>query len=198
MIRNIIFDYGNVLVHFDPNWLYTKVFNGDEKKSRWFNETVLPQSWVTRLDAGEPMREVIAEKQREWPQWSEEIAAYDTRYYEMVGDEVEGMYDLLQRLRYERRMQLWGLTNWPPKVYRVLAEKRIFSLLNGMVISCEEKLVKPDPRIFHTLLQRYDLKAEECLFTDDREDNVEAAIALGMKGVVFHNAAQLEKEINNI
>ena len=198
MIRNIIFDYGNVLVHFDPNWLYTKVFNGDEKKSRWFNETVLPQSWVTRLDAGEPMREVIAEKQREWPQWSEEIAAYDTRYYEMVGDEVEGMYDLLQRLRYERRMQLWGLTNWPPKVYRVLAEKRIFSLLDGMVISCEEKLVKPDPRIFHTLLQRYDLKAEECLFTDDREDNVEAAIALGMKGVVFHNAEQLEEEINNI
>ena len=198
MIRNIIFDYGNVLVHFDPNWLYTKVFNGDEKKSRWFNETVLPQSWVTRLDAGEPMREVIAEKQHEWPQWSEEIAAYDTRYYEMVGDEVEGMYDLLQRLRYERRMQLWGLTNWPPKVYRVLAEKRIFSLLDGMVISCEEKLVKPDPRIFHTLLQRYDLKAEECLFTDDREDNVEAAIALGMKGVVFHNAEQLEEEINNI
>ena len=198
MIRNIIFDYGNVLVHFDPNWLYTKVFNGDEAKSRWFNEQVLPQSWVTRLDAGEPMAEVIAQKQREWPQWKEEIAAYDTRYYEMVGDEVEGMYDLLSRLRLERGMHLWGLTNWPPKVYRVLAERRIFSLLDGMVISCEERLVKPDPRIFHTLLERYDLRAEECLFTDDREDNVEAAVALGMQGVVFRNAEQLARDIEQL
>ena len=198
MIRNIIFDYGNVLVHFDPNWLYTKVFNGDEEKSRWFNEQVLPQSWVTRLDAGEPMAEVIAQKQREWPQWKEEIAAYDTRYYEMVGDEVEGMYDLLSRLRLERGMHLWGLTNWPPKVYRVLAESRIFSLLDGMVISCEERLVKPDPRIFHTLLERYDLRAEECLFTDDREDNVEAAVALGMQGVVFRNAEQLARDIEQL
>ena len=194
MIKHLVFDYGNVLVRFNPNWLYTKVFNGDAKRSRWFNEVVLPQSWVTRLDAGEPMSAVIAERQALFPEYAGAIAAYDSRYYEMVGAQVAGMEPLLRRLRREG-FGLWGLTNWPPKVYHVLATRPIFALLDGMVISCEERLVKPHPDIYRTLLARYDLQADECLFTDDRAENVLAAEQIGFHGIVFKSAAQFEADL---
>lgn len=196
MIKHIVFDFGNVLVHFNPNWLYGRVF-GDEDQAQWFNDNVATQDWVRRLDAGEPIAQCVAELQAQWPAYAEEIALYDTRYYEMVGDEMEGMRPLLKRLRGEG-FRLWGLTNWPPKIYRVLETRPIFSLLDGMVISSEEHLTKPDPRIFRCLLDRYGLAPDECVFIDDVPANVEAGVALGMKGIVFKGADQLERDLRTV
>lgn len=196
MIRHIVFDFGNVLVHFNPNWLYERVF-GDAAKSQWFNDHVVTQAWVRRLDAGEPIARCVAELQAQWPCYAEQIALYDTCYYEMVGDEMEGMRPLLERLKGEG-FCLWGLTNWPPKIYRVLQTRPIFSLLDGMVISSEEHLTKPDPRIFQCLFSRYGLNPSACVFTDDVPANVDAGVALGMRGIVFNNAAQFERDLRAV
>ena len=197
MVKHIVFDFGNVLVHFDPLWLYEDVFEGDRERAMWFNEHVATGAWVRRLDAGEPMGQCVAELQAQWPQYAREIALYDTRYYEMVGPEMEGMRPLLERLKGEG-YGLWGLTNWPPKIYHVLETHPIFGLLDGMVISSEEHLTKPDARIYQCLLDRYGLTAEDCVFTDDVAANVVAAQAVGMRGILFRNALQLEHDLREM
>ena len=108
--------------------------------------------------------------------------------------EIEGMRALLTSLKAEG-YSLYGLTNWCSKVHHTMRQFEIFKLLDGRVISSEEHMVKPNADIYITLLQRYSLKPEECLFTDDRAENIAAAEALGIQGIVFHNAEQFEREL---
>ena len=115
---------------------------------------------------------------------------YDTHYQEMIHGEIEGMYDLLNELK-DKGHSLFGLTNWSYKVYDVIKKYPIFSLLDGMVISSEVHLLKPDVRIYQCLMGKYGLKAEECVFIDDRKENVEAARSIKMQGIVFVDALQL-------
>jgi 2-haloacid dehalogenase len=80
----------------------------------------------------------------------------------------------------------------------VQKEYKIFSLIDNIVCSGDEKLLKPDPKIYHTLLERYNLKAEESVFIDDNINNVKGAINVGMKSIHFINAEQLQKDLNEL
>ena len=108
---------------------------------------------------------------------------YD-RYLEFVTGEMPGMYAYMTELK-ARGYKLYGLSNWCSTIYRVMKEYKIFNLLDGFVVSSDYQVVKPDPAIYRILLDKYDLKAEECVFADDRADNVEAAQQVGMQAIVF-------------
>ena len=123
-----------------------------------------------------------------------EIRFFCDHYPEIVTNEVVGMRELLTRLKAEG-YKLYGLTNWCSKVYLTMAQFDIFKLLDGYVISSEEKVIKPEPEIYQRLFEKYDLKPEECLFTDDRPENIEGGRRLGMDGIVFHDARQYEQEL---
>jgi FMN phosphatase YigB (HAD superfamily) len=104
------------------------------------------------------------------------------------------MRELLCRFK-DGGSRLYGLSNWSYKVYEVIRKYPIFSLLDGMVISSDVHLLKPDSRIYQCLMEKYGLQNEDCVFIDDRKDNVEAAQKLKMQGIVFEDALQLRLKL---
>ena len=190
MTKNIIFDFGNVLVQWHPERIYGEYF-GDEAKAWWFLRHVADMDWRQRIDAGESVDACIAEQQNRYPEYAEAIELYRSKWREMLTDEVPGMRVLLRQLS-AANYQLYGLTNWSMETFPE-ARKRfgILQMIDRYVVSGAEGLVKPDPRLFQVLLNRYQLKADECIFVDDNPDNVAAASGMGMRGIVFVGAEEL-------
>ncbi len=197
MIKNVIFDYGNVLVDWDPAYLFLPVFGGDEEKCRFFTDNVCNREWFTRMDRGEDMDKCVAELQAEYPQYADAVALFRDRWFEMCNGEIPGMLEIIQDLK-AKGVGVYGLTNWPAETF-VEARRRFKTLANidNYVVSSSVHLAKPEPEIFQLLLSKYNLKADECVFIDDRKDNVNAAIALGMKGIVYPGTADGLSEILN-
>ncbi len=196
-MKNIVFDFGRVLVDWNPHHLYDKYF-GSREKAEWFLNNICLYSWNLQMDGGKPFAEGVAELQAEHSEWSEAIAIYHTRWIEMMGGEIEGMSDILRRLK-EAGYGVYGLTNWSSETFPLVKDKYpIFGLLDGMVVSGEEHLLKPDAAIYKCLLERYNLQAEESLFVDDNADNVAGARNVGMKAVQFTSAEELERELKEV
>ena len=196
-MKNIVFDFGGVLVDWNPHHLYDKYF-GSVEKAEWFLNNICLYSWNIQMDGGKPFAEGVAELQAEYPEWSEAIAIYHTRWIEMMGGEIEGMADIVRRLK-EAGYGVYGLTNWSSETFPLVKDKyAIFKQLDGMVVSGEEHLLKPDAAIYKCLLERYNLQAEESLFVDDNADNVIGARNVGMKAVRFTSVAELERELKDV
>ena len=196
-MKNIVFDFGGVLVDWNPHHLYDKYF-GSVEKAEWFLNNICLYSWNIQMDGGKPFAEGVAELQTEYPEWSEAIAIYHTRWIEMMGGEIEGMADIVRRLK-EAGYGVYGLTNWSSETFPLVKDKyAIFKQLDGMVVSGEEHLLKPDAAIYKCLLERYNLQAEESLFVDDNADNVTGARNVGMKAVRFTSVAELERELKDV
>ena len=196
-MKNIVFDFGGVLVDWNPHHLYDKYF-GSVEKAEWFLNNICLYSWNIQMDGGKPFAEGVAELQAEYPEWSEAIAIYHTRWIEMMGGEVEGMADIVKRLKVAG-YGVYGLTNWSSETFPLVRDKyAIFKQLDGMVVSGEEHLLKPDAAIYKCLLERYNLQAEESLFVDDNADNVTGARNVGMKAVRFTSVAELERELKDV
>ena len=196
-MKNIVFDFGGVLVDWNPHHLYDKYF-GSVEKAEWFLNNICLYSWNIQMDGGKPFAEGVAELQAEYPEWSEAIAIYHTRWIEMMGGEIEGMADIVKRLK-EAGYGVYGLTNWSSETFPLVRDKyAIFKQLDGMVVSGEEHLLKPDAAIYKCLLERYNLQAEESLFVDDNADNVTGARNVGMKAVRFTSVAELERELKDV
>ena len=193
-MRNIIFDFGNVLVQWHPELIYTEYF-GDEAKAWWFLRHVADNDWRLRVDSGESMDQCIRELQGQQPEYRGAIELYRSKWREMLTDEVPGMRDLIERLKVSG-YGIFGLTNWSMETFPKARERfGILQQIDRYVVSGAEGLVKPDPRLFQILLDRYHLKAEECTFVDDNPTNVAAAEKLGMQGIVFHGAEELRKSL---
>jgi 2-haloacid dehalogenase len=196
-MKNIVFDFGGVLVDWNPHHLYDKYF-GSVEKAEWFLNNICLYSWNIQMDGGKPFAEGVAELQAQYPEWSEAIAIYHTRWIEMMGGEIEGMADIVKRLK-EAGYGVYGLTNWSSETFPLVKDKyAIFKQLDGMVVSGEEHLLKPDAAIYKCLLERYNLQAEESLFVDDNADNVTGARNVGMKAVRFTSVAELERELKDV
>ena len=193
-MQNIIFDFGNVLVQWHPELIYTEYF-GDEAKAWWFLRHVADMDWRQRIDAGESVDGCIREKQAQYPEYAEAVELYRSRWREMLTDEVPGMREVILELR-TMNYEIYGLTNWSMETFPEARERfDILQMIDRYVVSGAEGLVKPDPRLFQVLLDRYQLKAEECLFIDDNPDNVAAAKGMGMQGIVFNGAEDLRKKL---
>ena len=193
-MKNIIFDFGNVLVQWHPELVYDEYF-GDEAKAWWFLRHVADMDWRQRIDAGESVDGCIREKQAQYPEYAEAVELYRSRWREMLTDEVPGMREVILELR-TMNYEIYGLTNWSMETFPEARERfGILQMIDRYVVSGAEGLVKPDPRLFQVLLDRYQLKAEECLFIDDNPDNVAAAKGMGMQGIVFNGAEDLRKKL---
>ena len=194
MTKNIIFDFGNVLVQWHPEVVYGEYF-GDEAKAWWFLRHVADMDFRQRIDAGESMEDCIREKQAQYPGYEQAVELYRSKWREMLTDEVPGMREVISERR-ARNYEIFGLTNWSMETFpEARAHFGILQMIDRYVVSGAEGLVKPDPRLFQVLLDRYGLKAEECTFVDDNPDNVAAAKGMGMQGILFTNAETLRKEL---
>ena len=184
MIKNLIYDFGRVLVTYDFEHISSFGFASEEDLQS-FVHIVSDPAFVRRCDLELiPFEDLIREMQHTYPQWKEQWQLFYDRYLEFVTGEMPGMHAYMTELK-ARGYKLYGLSNWCSTIYRVMKEYKIFNLLDGFVVSSDYQVVKPDPAIYRILLDKYDLKAEECVFADDRADNVEAAQQVGMQAIVF-------------
>ena len=194
MIKNLIFDFGKVLVDYDFETFFRK-YIPDTERCQAFTPVLYNEELQQLLDREERPFEVIME---EWieknMEFEQEIRYFNEHYPEIVTNEVEGMYELLTKLKAEG-YKLYGLTNWCSKVYLTMAQFPIFKLLDGQIISSEEKVIKPEPEIYQRLFAKFNLKPEECIFADDRAKNIEGGKRLGMDGIVFTDSKQYEREL---
>lgn len=194
-IKNIVFDFGGVLIDWNPRYLYYSYFGGDEEQAEWFLKNICTYAWNIQMDGGKPFAEGVAELTAQYPEWAEAIGIYHSRWGEMIGGEVEGTADLVRRLK-AAGYGVYGLTNWSMETYPMIRDRyEVFSLFDGIVVSGEEYLLKPDKAIYNCLLERYGLQPEESIFLDDNADNVAGAEAVGMKALRFESALQAEQEL---
>ena len=195
MLNNIIFDFGAVLVDWNPHYLYDPYF-GDPAKAEWFLTEICPYAWNAQCDAGRPISEITEERVALYPEWEKEIRMYFDHWVDMMGGPIPGMEALVREYK-ERGYGVWGITNWSAETFPLVRhEYPVFDLLDGFVVSGAEKILKPDARLYRLLLDRYGLKAEECVFVDDNPANVAGAEAVGIKGILFKNEKQLRAELD--
>lgn len=197
MVKNLIFDFGRVLVDYDFESLVDTFFD-DKQQLGAFKKVIVSDEFINQLDRElVPFAEFISQTQRQYPQWRTELQLFHDQYLDFVTGEVPGMRDLLLQFKSEG-YRLIGLTNWNSVVYDVIRKFDILQILDGQIISSEEHLLKPEEAIYLRLLERFGLNAEECLFTDDKPANILGAQKVGIRGIVFQNAKQYQRELKKI
>ena len=192
--KAVVFDLGGVLIDWDPRYLYRKLL-ADEAAVEEFLATVCTPEWNAELDRGRPFAEGVAELVERHPAHAAAIAAYHERWPEMLAGDLPGTVEVLAELR-AAGVPLYALTNWSAETFALTRERFEFlDWFDGLLVSGEEQITKPDPAIFRLLLDRFGLDPGATVFVDDSEANVAAARGLGLDAVRFTDPRQLRRDL---
>ena len=193
----VVFDLGGVLIDWNPRHLYRKLI-ADEGAMEHFLGTVCTQAWNERQDAGRTFSEAAALLRAQHPHHAELIDAYGARFDEMMKGPIEGSVIILETL-HRHGVPLFALSNWSRETFP-LAQRRFefLKLFRGMVISGEVGVIKPDPRIFEHLMERFGIARGDAVYVDDNPRNAAAATALGLHGIHFTGPPQLRRELEDL
>jgi 2-haloacid dehalogenase len=190
-----IFDLGGVLLHWDPRHLYRKLFDGDDDAMEHFLANVCTSEWNERQDAGRTFADATRELLPRHADKAHLIEAFGNRFDEMIPGPIEGTVDVLAELK-ERNVPVYAITNWSAETFPSQRDRFAFlSWFRGIVVSGEEGVMKPDPRIFRILCERHGIAPGSAVFIDDVSGNAAAASALGIHGIHFRSPDQLRREL---
>lgn len=194
----VIFDVGRVLYDWDPRILYRRLI-ADDRALDAFVRDVVTTEWHFQHDAGRDFADTSAELIALHPHHANLIAAWGPRFRESIGDPIPGMHELVAELD-AAGVPLFAITNfshefWPP--FRA-QEAALFDRFRDIVVSGTEKLVKPDPAIYHLALARFGLEPQEAVFIDDNQANIDAAAKLGIVALHFTDAAALRPRLRDL
>lgn len=190
----VVFDLGGVLIDWNPRYLYRQLFDDHSAMEHFLSEICSPQ-WNERQDAGRPWAEAVAELIARHPDHADMITAYHERWREMLGGDIAETVEVLKALKAQQ-LRLYALTNWSHETFP--EARRRFPFLDyfeGIVVSGEERLIKPDPAIFHRLLTRFDITPSRAVFIDDSARNVAVAAEIGFHAVRFVDAHRLRQDL---
>lgn len=191
---NVVFDIGNVLIHWDPRVLYRTIF-ASEDEVEWFLDNVCTHDWNLEQDRGRSFEDAIAEATARHPDYRDAIAAYHLRWPETILGPIPGTVAILDELK-AKGTPLYAITNWHQDKFRETRARFAFlGHFRDIVVSGDERLIKPDPAIYRLLLDRNGLEAGSCLFIDDNAANVQGARAVGMKAHHFTSPEALRAEL---
>lgn len=194
MIRAVVFDVGRVLVQWDMRHLFGKLID-DAQELDWFLQNVVTTEWHFQADAGRTVKDMVAERKVKFPDYATHLDAYATRFIETIPGPVPGSYEILEELA-ARAVPLFAITNFGAEFWAEFRPTQpLFGHFRDVVVSGEEKLLKPDPAIFRLALDRFGLAEGEGLFIDDSLPNVEAARANGFHAHHFRDAPTLRAEL---
>jgi 2-haloacid dehalogenase len=194
-VQAVVFDLGGVMIDWDPRHLYRKLFDGDEAGMERFLDEVCTREWNARLDAGHSFSEAVDELSAAHPDQADLIRAWHTRWPEMLGQAFEGTVAIMRELR-AAGLATYALSNWSAETFPTTRGRFPFlDEMDGILISGEVRVGKPDPAIFRELVRRYDLTPETTVFIDDWDRNVAVASDLGMIAVRFFDADQLRHDL---
>jgi 2-haloacid dehalogenase len=200
-INTIIFDLGGVLIDWNPNYVFDENYFESASQRDYFFNNVCTSGWNEEQDAGYPIAKATEEKLAAYPEWEKPIRDFYGRWVDMLGGPIHETVDIFRKLKQNSNLKFYALTNWSSETFPIALERFDFlHWFDGRVVSGEEKMRKPFPEFYQLLLNRYDVKPREAIFIDDSLRNVRAAEQLGIAGVHFQNAKELENEFqkNNI
>ena len=193
-LTTVVFDVGNVLLRWDPRFLYRRIFD-EEERMEWFLANVCTSAWNVEQDRGRDWDEAVAFLVERHPDHEIPIRAFHERWHETVSGVIEENVALLQRLR-EAGVPTYCITNFSGAKFREAQTRYPFlASFDGAIVSGDERLLKPDPAIYRLLLTRYGLVAEDCVFIDDSLANVEGARAVGMEAIDYREPMNLGSEL---
>ncbi|MGC4130566.1 MAG: HAD family phosphatase [Bergeyella sp.] len=197
-IKNIIFDFGGVVMDWNPHYFFKDYFNDDEKME-FFLKNIAEDEWNAEQDRGRSLAEGTEIQVAKFPEWEKELRAYYDNWHHMLKSDIPENVAVLRKLEHTK-YELFGLTNWSAETFPyALKHYDFFQIFKGkIVVSGEEKLIKPNHEIWKVLLNRYNLKAEESVFIDDNPKNIEVAKSLNFLTVHITETTDLEKELKDL
>ena len=195
-IKNIIFDLGGVLIDWNPDYVFLKVFKGDKLKLKEFYEKVCTFEWNENQDAGYPLDKATEDRIKIFPEYEHLIRMYYGKWEEMIGGEIKEVVTILKNIVRENKFRVFALTNWSAETFPIALKKFDFlHLFEGIVVSGTEKTRKPFSDIYEIILNRYNLIATESIFIDDNIRNIKAANKFGIKTIHFKDPLQLKTDL---
>lgn len=189
MIKNAVFDMGNVLSVYDPERYLNRTVDDPKAAKAVLKELFYGPEWKLLDAGGITEKEAVARVKARIPEYAAEVRLAMKNWHCMMTT-MPGMADVVSDLK-KKGLKLYLLSNTSLRFYRYYKESEIFRLFEGFVISAKEKLVKPDPAIFQRACERFRLVPEECLFVDDVRENVDGAVRAGMTAHLFIGTREL-------
>ncbi|HZQ87894.1 MAG TPA: HAD family phosphatase [Acidimicrobiales bacterium] len=197
LLDAVVFDLGGVLMEWEPRRLYRTMFD-DDAAMEHFLATVCTPAWNDELDRGLPFAAGVAQLTALHPEHAELISAYHSRWDEMLGGAIDDAVDVLRDLK-AASVPVYALSNWSAETYPVARRRYEFlDWFDGVLISGDVGVTKPDPRIFDELCDRFGLQPARTLFVDDRRDNVEGARRYGLLAVQFTSGVTLRESLRDL
>jgi 2-haloacid dehalogenase len=197
-ITTIIFDYGGVLLEWNPHNVYHRYFPGQPEAIDRFLTEIKFAEWNAQQDKGRPFAEAVESVSAEFPHYAHLISAYYEYWEESITGTIPGSVEILKQLK-ARKYPLYGLSNWSHETFPIARDKYdFFELFDDMVISGEVKMVKPDPAIFEHALNKFGKRANECVYIDDSLANIQQAQKLGFNAVHFQSPEQLKEDLQRL
>jgi 2-haloacid dehalogenase len=197
-IQVIVFDFGGVLLHWDPRRVYQRFFPNDPQAVDRFLKEVDFDGWNAHQDRGRPFSEAVAELSSRFPHYTQLIQAYPDNYIESIIGALWGTVEILKQLK-QKGYSLFGLSNWSAETFPLAREKyEFFELFDDIVLSGAVGYNKPEPEIYHILLERIGRPARECMFIDDSFANIQQAQKIGFTAVQFESPEQLAQTLHDM
>jgi 2-haloacid dehalogenase len=191
----IIFDFGGVVIHWDPRRVYRRFLQTDEAIDQFFREVGFHQ-WNADQDRGAMTWDAaVTQLSSKFPHHRELISAYHEFWEDSIAGPIEETVLIVERLRASGN-RLVGLSNWSSEKFRLTQQRYdLFKLFDEIVISGDLKVMKPEREIFEITLRKLGLHADQCLFIDDSRGNIDAAAGMGFHVIRFQSPAQLESDL---
>jgi 2-haloacid dehalogenase len=194
-INTIVFDLGGVLIDWNPDYLYTKLFS-DPVEMKWFYSNVCTPDWNEEQDAGRSLAEATELLVTQYPAYELYIRSFYDRWLEMVKGPIEGTVEVFKELKTSGKYKIYALTNWSQETFPVALERFDFlHWFDGRLVSGEERTRKPFPDIYELLFDRFSIDPAKALFSDDNPRNLHPAESFGMKTIHFVNPEQFRFEL---
>lgn len=191
----VVFDLGGVLIDWNPRHLYKKIFK-DSTEVEDFLKEVCTQEWNELHDAGANYQDTIPVLIEQHPHLADQIWAYHKRWNEMLGAPLRGTVEILEQLHATSDLRLLALTNCPADKYSLEVERYSFlSLFEGVLVSGQAKMKKPDPDIFKLMMTQFGLDPESTILIDDSLKNIEVAKSFGIDGIHFKQPEILKMDL---
>lgn len=195
MIRNILFDMGNVLIRFDRKLFLDRLDVSEEDKTTLLREVFANVEWA-QMDRGSKTEKTALQGMcRRLPERLHAAAEILTCHWDEPLVPIAGMYELVEELK-EKGYGVYLLSNASIRQHEYWPRIPVSKFFDGKLISADVHAVKPQPEIYKLCLEKFDLVAEECFFIDDVNANIEGALHCGLSGAVFFgDVPRLRKEL---
>jgi 2-haloacid dehalogenase len=195
-IKNIIFDFGGVLLDWNPKYLYQHHFD-NATDMNYFLENICTQAWNEEQDCGRTLAEGTHLLQAQFPEFHDKIQLYYDQWETMLKSDIAGTVAILYQLK--PKFKLYGLTNFSAEtIGKAFKRYPFFQEFEGIVVSGTEKMIKPDKRFYQILFDRYNVNPTETIFIDDNLNNIIAGQELGLHCIHFTNPENLQTALDKI